>query len=36
MKAMSNKVAMQEQTEVPYPDLLENLQLERLTDALLA
>lgn len=36
MKALSNKAAMQEQTEVPYPDLRENLQLERLTDALLA
>lgn len=31
MKALSNKAAMQEQTEVPYPDLRENLQLERLT-----
>ena len=36
MKALSNKAALQEQTEVPYPDLRENLQLERLTDALLA
>lgn len=36
LKALSNKAAMQEQKEAPYRDLRENLQLERLTDALLA